>query len=241
MSLRSKFQKAKTQGYIRTAELVFTRFVPPWIFRYCKGDVFELDLEKLSALNEQPGHEVGDGLVASCLVNAHDSVDQPDDCQQMRLREFTWNTAPLETTLGDFGYAIYNPKDPEKLLGGVWVGLDSFSEDNLGLEFVLSKDQAWLYCAFVHSDARGQGVYKKLLSFVAQDVKRRGFSQLLTIINPWNLISIGAHQKHSKRICGSVSCVRAFWLAWASRSGNVEIDKQLITNVKRKPAKVAIN
>lgn len=241
MSLRSKFQKVKTQGYIRTFELLFTRFVPPWIFRYCKGNVFDLDLEKLSALNEQPGHDVGDGLVAKCLVNAYNSVDQTDDSQRMRLREFTWNSAPLETTLNDFGYAIYNPQNPEKLLGGVWVGLDSFSEENLGLEFVLSKDQAWLYCAFVHSDARGQGVYKKLLSFVAQDVKQRGYSQLLTIINPWNRISIKVHKKQSKGIRGSVSCVRAFWLAWASRSGNVEIDKRLITDIKKKPGNVTIN
>lgn len=241
MSLRSKFQKAKTQGYTRTFELLFTRLVPPWIFRYCKGDIFDLDLEKLIALNEQPGPDVGDGLVAKCLVNAFESDSQSDDSQRMRLREFTWNSASLETTLNDFGYAIYDPQDPEKLLGGVWVGLDSFSEDNLGLEYVLSKDQAWLYCAFVHGDARGQGIYKKLLSFVAQDVKQRGYSQLLTVINPWNRISIGAHEKHSKRICGSVSSVRAFWLAWVSCSGNVETDKRLLTNIKKKPAKVTIN
>jgi hypothetical protein len=50
MSLQSKLKKAKRQGYIRTFELVFTRFVPPWIFRYSKGDIYDLDIES-------PGHE----------------------------------------------------------------------------------------------------------------------------------------------------------------------------------------
>ena len=241
MSLRSKFQKAKAQGYIRTAELLWTRFVPPWIFRYCKGSVFDLDLEKLIALNEQPGEDVGDGLIAKCLVNAGDSSAQSNDSQRTRLREFTWNSAPLESTSNDFGYAIYDSQDPQKLLGGVWVAADSFIEDNLGLNYVLSKDQAWLYCAFVDGEARGRGIYKKLLSVVAQDVEKRGYSRLLTVINPWNRVSTAVHQKRSKQICGDVSCVRVFWLAWVSRSGNVEIDKRMLTSVTKNPANVTIN
>jgi len=234
MSLRSKFQKAKAQGYIRTAELLWERFVPPWIFRYSKGAVFDLDLDKLIALNEQRGQDVGDGLVAKCLINANNSSGQSEDSQRNRLREFTWNSAPLESTANDFGYAIYDSQDPEKLLGGVWVATDSFIEDNLGLNFVLSNDQTWLYCAFVDGEARGRGIYKKLLSFVAQDVKKRGYSQLLTVINPWNRVSTAVHQKRSKQICGDVSCVRVFWLAWVSRSGNVE-------TVTKRPANVTIN
>ncbi len=77
------------------------------------------------------------------------------------------------------------------------MGLNNFSENNLGLKFVFNEDQAWLYCAFVHGEARGKGIYKRLLSFVAQAVKQRGYSQLLSVINPWNRISILAHGKHS--------------------------------------------
>jgi GNAT superfamily N-acetyltransferase len=142
----------------------------------------------------------------------------------------------LESTKNDFGYAIYDPKDPEKFLGGVWVGVESFGEDNLGLEFQLGNRQAWLYCAFVDGDARGRGVYKKLLSFVAQDVRSRGFSQLLTVINPWNIVSRGAHEKQSKRICGTVSSVRFFSLARVWSSGNVHIDKRWVTQIKDRPS-----
>ncbi len=240
MTLRSKLEKAKAQGYIRSFELLFNRFVPPWVFRYSKGAIFDLNLDQLAALNEQSGRELGGGLVTECLVDA-DSSDESKRCQRERLREFTWNSVPLETTKNDFGYAIYDSQNPEKILGGVWVGRGSFLEEDLGLKFILSEHQTWLYCAFVDSDARGRGVYKKLLSFVAQDVKQRGYSQLLTVINPWNRISTSAHQKQSKRVCGSVSSMRAFWLAWVSRSGSVQIDKRLLTDIKRDPAKVTIN
>jgi len=198
MSLSSKFQKAKAQGYIRTFELVFNRLIPPWIFRYCTGEIFDLDIQKLAALNEQPGEDVDGVLVAKCLVNGDDASDQSTDSQR-------------------------------------------FIEDNLGLDYILTKDQAWLYCAFVDGDARGRGVYKKLLSFVAQDVEKRGFSQLMTVINPWNRVSRGAHEKQSKRICGSVSCIRVFSLAWISRSGNVEVDKRLVTSIKKNPSNVTMN
>lgn len=241
MSLRLKFRKAKKQGYVRTFELMFNRFVPHWIFRYCKGVIFELDIEKLAAMNNQPGEDVGDGLIAKCLVNAYNPTDQTEDCQMMRLREFSWNSAPLELTKNDFGYAIYDSRDPEKLLGGVWVSTDSFLEDTLGLKYILSKDQAWLYCAFVDGDTRGRGVYKKLLSFAAQDVEKRGVSQLLAIINPWNLVSIGAHEKRSKRSCGSVSCTRVFSLAWVWCRGNIEIDKRFVTQVEKNPVNITVN
>ncbi len=241
MSIRKKFQKAKAQGFIQTAEQLFTRVVPAWVFRYSNGEVFELDLEKLVALNAHPGHDVGDGLVAQCLVDAENSTEKSLDSQRKQLREFTWNSAPLETTMNDLGYAIWDPQDPQKLLGGVWVARDSFIEDDLGLKFMFSKDQTWLYCAFVDGDARGRGIYKKLLSFVAQDVVKRGYPQLLTIVNPWNRLSRMVHHKRSKRICGTVSSIRMFWIAWISRSGNVEIDKRLITDVAKNPVKVTMN
>ena len=178
MSLRSKFQKVKTQGYLRTLEVVFNRFVPPWIFRYSKGDIYDFDIEQLKAVSESLDQDVSDRLVARCLVGSED-LDVENSPERMRLREFTWNSVPLETTTNDLGYAIYDAEDPDKLLGGLWAGVGSFSEDNLGVKFHFAEHQAWLYCAFVDSNARGRGVYKKLISFAAKDLEQRGYSCLL--------------------------------------------------------------
>jgi len=134
MSFRSKFQKVKTQGYLRTLEVMFNRFVPPWIFRYSKGDIFDFDIEKLKAVADSLDQEASDRLIAKCLVGSEDSA-AGNSQQRMQLRQFTWNSVPLETTHNDFGYAIYDAEDPDKLLGGLWAGVGSFSEDSLGVKF----------------------------------------------------------------------------------------------------------
>lgn len=239
-SIQSKFSKAKTQGFLRTLEVEFNRFVPPWVFRYSKGDIFDLDIEKLKSLGANAPSDASDGLVAQCHAEVLDSTPKDEIARRMRLREFTWNSVPLETTNNDLGYAIYDAKDPEKLLAGLWAGIDSFSEDNLGVEFKFAKHQAWLYCAFVHADARGRGVYKKLISFVASDLQKRGFTQLLGIVQPWNRISRLMHEKQSRGICGRMSAVRIGPLVWVSHSGGLEVDKRLVTNVKSNPANVSI-
>ena len=239
MSLLSKLQKVKTQGYLRTLELLFNRFVPPWVFRYSMGDVFDFDIEKLKSVADSLSPEAANGLIAKCLVGSTGS-EAPNHEERMRLREFTWNSVPLESTANDLGYAIYDAEDPQKLLGGVWAGIGSFSEDNLGIEFHFAEHQAWIYCAFVHSDARGRGVYKKLISFVAEDLEKRGCTQLLGIVQPWNRISRIMHEKQSRGIVGRISAIRIASLVWVSRNRNLKVDKRLVTSGKTNPANVTI-
>lgn len=239
MSLFNKIKKAKAQGYYRTFELFFCRLVPPWIFRYSKGDIYDFDFEKLKSVADSLSPEASSSLIIKCLEGTT-GFEKPNDDERMRLRDFTYNCVPLESTANDLGYAIYDAHEPNKLLGGVWIALDSFSEDNLGLEFQFGKNQAWLYCAFVAPSARGRGVYKKLVSFVGRDLEQRGYSQLLAIIQPWNRISRLMHQKPSKGIIGTLSSIRLFGWAWISHRGNLKVDKRLVTNVKTRPANISV-
>ena len=75
--IATKFSKAKTQGFLRTLEVEFNRFVPPWIFRYSKGDIFDLDIEKLKLLGQSGGDE---RLVVKCLDA------QANNQERMKLR-----------------------------------------------------------------------------------------------------------------------------------------------------------
>ncbi len=230
----SKFNKAKTQGFARTLEVQFNRFVPPWVFRYSKGDIYDLDIERLRALGQQ-NTDQDDSLVAKCLAETADPEERN------RLREFTWNSVPIETTTNDLGYAIYDAVEPGKLLAGLWAGIGSFSENNLGVEFNFSAHQAWLYCAFVHADARGRGVYKKLISFAASDLQERGFSQLLGIVQPWNRISRAMHEKQSRGVCGTMSAIRVGSFVWVSHQGDISVDRQLVTDAASNPVNVSIH
>lgn len=232
--IQSKFRKVQTQGFARTLEIQFNRFVPPWVFRYSKGDIYDLDIQKLKSLGPDKATDQRSGLVAACL--------DPTATTEKRhhLREFTWNSVPIETTRNDLGYAIYDAAEPTKLLGGLWAAVDSFSEHNLGIEFQFSAHQAWLYCAFVHKDARGRGVYKKLISFAAHDLQQRGFTQLLGIVQPWNKISRLMHEKQSRGTCGQMSAIRIGSFVWVSKSGDIAIDRKVVTDPSLHPAMVSI-
>ena len=239
MSLIAKIKKVKSQGYLRTFELLFNRYVPAWIFRYSKGDIFDFDIEKLKSVADSLSPESSSSLVAKCLVGVG-CTETPAHEPRMRLREFTYSTVPLESTSNDLGYAIYDAQDPEKLLGGVWAAVGSFREESVGIEFKFGDKQVWLYCAFVDASARGRGVYKKLISFAANDLEQRGYSQLLGIVQPWNRISRKMHQKQSRGIIGTMSAIRLFRYAWVSLNGNLKIDKRFVTNVYADPANVSI-
>jgi len=208
-SIQSKFAKAKAQGFLRTLEVQFNRFVPPWVFRYSKGDIYDFDIESLKSLRPEGG--ISDDLIVRCLDESASEEDR------IALREFTWNSVPLETTTNDIGYAIYDANEPSKLLAGVWAAKESFLENNLGVQFTFAEQQSWLYCAFVHADARGRGVYKSLISFAATDLQERGFTQLLGIVQPWNRISRIMHEKQSRLVTNptkapaTVSILKECW------------------------------
>jgi len=232
-SIQSKFAKAKAQGFLRTLEVQFNRFVPPWVFRYSKGDIYDLSIEKLKSLGAKVKED--DSLVAKCLG------PDADEETRLQLRNFTWNSVPIETTGNDIGYAIYDVGEPGKLLAGLWAAPESFLEDNLGVKFEFAEGQAWLYCAFVHADARGRGVYKKLISFAAADLQDRGFKQLLGIVQPWNRISRMMHERQSRGIIGRMSAVRVGSLVWVFNSGNLEVSRSLVTNPANEPTIVSIS
>lgn len=231
-SIHSKFAKARAQGLLRTLEVQFNRFIPAWVFRYSKGDIYDLSIEKLKSLGSKAADD--DGLLVRSLDRSADSESR------QALREFTWNSVPLETTKNDIGYAVYDSNEPDKLLAGLWAAPESFLEDNLGVKFEFETEQAWLYCAFVHADARGRGVYKKLISFAATDLQQRGFTQLLGIVQPWNRISRLMHEKQSRGIIGRMSALRVGSFVLVSHAGNLDVSQRMVTNPRKNPSVVSI-
>ena len=230
--LSEKFAKVRAQGLIRTLEVQFNRFVPPFVFRYSKGDIYEFDIEKLKRLAH--ALPVDNNLQFVRLTGT------PNDPTWNRLREFTWNSVPNETTLNDLGYAIVDRRDPQQFLGGLWAGLNSFSENNLGIEFKFSHTQAWLYCAFVDDNARGRGIYKRLISFVAADLERQGYQQLLGIVQPWNKISRAMHEKNSLGILGRMSALRLGSFVQVWNSGDIAVSKSFVSKPATHPCFVTI-
>jgi GNAT superfamily N-acetyltransferase len=214
----SKLRKLRDRGIVLSLENLFNRFVPEWIFRFSVGDVLELELPQMC-------RNWADLQSADFTVKSVDDVQQRSD-----LRKFTWNAVPLETTENDFGYAITKAGENQPLLGGVWAGTESFIEANLGFRIMLEGNQAWLYCAYVDENARGLGVYKRLLSFVGSDLTTRGFARLFVVIQPWNQASMRVHQRFLRNKIGRICVLRLFRLSFIFCSSGLSKNGTVTTN-----------
>lgn len=82
----SLLQKIKNHGIVHSVEIVFNRVVPPWLFRFSVGIVYELDAEKRREWAEE---SAASDYVLEC-------VETPE--ARERLRELTWNSVPKETS-----------------------------------------------------------------------------------------------------------------------------------------------
>lgn len=219
----SLYHQLKNRGVIHCAELLFNRIVPPWVFRFSLGIVLELDVEKLVAIDQTIEKT---GYYTSCVV---------DPQAREQLRATTWNSVPAETSRSHFGYCVCRDESPHVVIGGVWGGIDRFNEADLGFQINLAPDQAWIYCAYVNKDARGDGVYKRVLSFAANDLQSRGYKRLRVIIQPWNKASLHIHSKYSSRVVGRILAIRIFRLALVFCTGELSKSKTSTTRLLHDP------
>ncbi|EMI56041.1 hypothetical protein RSSM_02539 [Rhodopirellula sallentina SM41] len=227
-SMMSVIQKIKSHGIAHSIEIIFNRVVPAWCFRYSVGTVYELDAEKLA------------DLLAELNLNPFKLRRVEDPSELEELRAFTWNSVPVETTIGHYGYAISRASEPDLPIGGVWGGVNQFNEADLGFQIQLKSEQALVYCAYVSKDARGEGIYKRLLPFAAKDLTSEGYRNLTVMVQPWNKASTYIHQKYSKRTLGNVSVVRIFGLAMVFCSGEISKNKTCTTGLVSNPVVIEL-
>lgn len=224
----SLLQKIRNRGILHSAETVFNRIVPAWLFRFSVGDVLELDqqmmCETLASLDN-----------SDFVMKSVEDVAERD-----ALRTTTWNSVPAETTHHDLGYAICSTGDPQAVLGGVWGGVESFVEADLGFRVQLDTDQAWIYCAYVSKQARGQGVYKRVLTFAADDLRKRGHTRLRVVIQPWNKASMYIHKKYSTRTVGRIMVVRIGFLAFVFCTGQLTKSKTVTSKIVAAPVEIKV-
>lgn len=239
----SPWKKIKARGFINSLEIYFNRLVPSWLFRFSVGDVFKIEHDQFESVRKPKavpdgknqaltGTSTGDGeLVFRC-------VDDPADRE--RLREVTWNSVPIQTTTNDLGFAITSQENPSDFLGGVWGGVDDFIEQNLGFRFTFSRDQAWIYCAYVDDRIRGRGAYQRLLGFAMSELEKRGHDRVYVIIQPWNHASVHVHRKFSSGKVGRVSVLKIFGWSWVRTSGDLIRDKTWTRHIESQPIQIQL-
>jgi ribosomal protein S18 acetylase RimI-like enzyme len=225
----SLIQKLKRRGILHSAEIAFNRIVPAWLFRFCKGQVFELDTRKLIELI---GELDNSDFVINCVEQNSVARDE--------LRKLTWNEVPIETSSNDFGYSITKAQSSEDVLGGVWAGIESFHEANLGFQLQFHKKQSWIYCAYVTKNARGQSIYRRLLSFSINDLIEKGYKQVLVVVQPWNKASTYIHQKYATRKAGKITAIRLFSFCAVFTTGLIKKDRTMTVSPAANPIQLRI-
>lgn len=225
----SLIKKIRSRGLLHSIETAFNRFVPAWLFRLSVGTVLELAPEQLGEVHT--GLDNSD-FVLRCVQQGSQARDQ--------LRTTTWNSVPLKTSSNDYGYSIAHASTPQTVLGGVWGGVESFHESNLGFQLQFDDEQSWIYCAYVSKEARGMGVYKRVLSFGANDLIEKGFKRILVVVQPWNKASMYIHRKYSQETLGTIAVVRLFSLCAVFSTGAVKKGSTFTLSPFGKPVQLSI-
>lgn len=222
--------KLRTLGLLHFAETSFNRFIPSWIFRFVIGDLYELDIATLMELNQTLDNDTFDITV----------VDRGDSGRWETLRNVTWNCVDPSATKNHWGYQIRFNHAADKILGGVWGGGERFPESDLGFEVQLKDRQAWIYCAFVDSSARGQGVYKRLLAFASSHLHGQGFEEVFVVVQPWNRASTYIHKKYSLGKKGRITAIRLLSASFIFCHGRPQGDRICTTSIDKKPVRITI-
>ena len=84
------------------------------------------------------------------------------------------------------------------------------------------------------------GIYKRVLSFGANDLVERGYKRILVMIQPWNKASMYVHKKYYQKIIDRVAVIRLFSLCAVFTFGAVKKSGTLTASPFKKPVQLTI-
>jgi hypothetical protein len=122
----------------------------------------------------------------------------------------------------------------DDVVGGVWVAANGFIDSDLHLRVDLADHQRWLFAARFLPEARGRGLYSKLLHAVLhaevssdppeirEPVERIQKTDVWAAINPVNHRSVRAHARFQTTTAGRIHTIRvgSFAFAWKGTAAN---------------------
>lgn len=197
----------KKRGFIYSFAILFNKLVPAALFRFGVMDVYQLCDEKLSP----------EPLASDVYLTLAEDV-----ALRKKLKSVTQNSLSEAATNSHWAVAIEDAAS-KKLIGGLWVAQESFTETSLNCRFQFAPDQAWVYCAYLDKDHRRQGYYSAALRFTWSELaKKPEPAKLLVAFNPFNKASAKAHRKFTGTRLGRVYSICFFKKALCFRTGDIQ-------------------
>jgi len=110
----------------------------------------------------------------------------------------------------------------QELVAVVWVAAESFSEDELGLDYHLHHDEVWLFAAVVDPAYRRQGIYRQLLQFLIEELSQTQVKRILLGVSSGNKPSQLAHLRQGAKQLGSIFAMKCLGFVFCKVQGRVK-------------------
>lgn len=189
------------------------RSLPAWLIRFRPFVVYEIPLAATSPPSSSAAPREARPPLAWRIAWVADSAEaaalRPVASQEC---VDAWNGTTRRAA------AVWDGVRP---IACAWIAAESFDERELGVQFALRPDEAWLFAAVVDPARRGQGVYQRLLEFLTAELRAAGMSRLLLGVTVGNEPSRRAHARQGAIEVGRVTALRTLGLTFCRNSGGL--------------------
>ena len=158
--------RIKQTGWRYSFEIAFNRFVPKWLFRCRKFNVYQLG-SRVERSTHTPLQET---VVGWC-----DSDADTEAVEKLTYFNRSLSSGDLKACQARIG---------NDLAGGFWRATKQFDESELGIRYRLNENQAWLFAALVDTAHRRKGIYNEILRFILPALDEKGLTHQLVAVNP---------------------------------------------------------
>ena len=175
----------------RVNRIVRRMHLPGWVFDYSKTLLMQvpqlaIDAEDPSSYPVRPARVQDLPAVALCR-----QMDNP-----------TAGTALFTHRLAQGARCYVVLGSDDRLLGYAWVMCTgNLFEDDDRLRLTCRPNGAYIFDTFLHPEARGKGLYARLIAGVQQDLATQGKTEFHVLVDRGNTVSIKAHLKLGAKVC----------------------------------------
>lgn len=111
----------------------------------------------------------------------------------------------------DCGHRCFAVVEGNDILSFFWVMTGRRYVPELRLNFKLTQQQAWMYNAVTVSNARGKGLYSRVIRHIEDTLSKEGFEEFFIDVNKRNSSSIKGIAKAGFRKIAEIRRHKVFW------------------------------
>jgi len=212
------FDAIRKKGIRTCVAIVFDRYVPAWLLRIRRFNVYEMDPTSV-----QPSRS------ESVVVQWSESEGETRE-----VENFLGPQRSVVSVGADDMRVCYARVDGE-MAGALWVAKNVFMESGLCIRYGLGAGEAWIFGAYVANPFRRHGVYSRILSLVLPSLKSKGTRRIMLAVNPDNLASRKVHERYAKRKLGTAIAVRFLNFAFCAAGDGLQTNRSFTWNHKKRP------